>query len=203
MFFSLPAYLPQNPQKMLPFLAFIEAIQPVSPALAQALTAAVRRETLPARHQLLRPGEVARRLYFLETGLVRGYTLLHGREVSSWFMDRGDFVISVLSFFTQRPSDQYLELLEPAVVHSITYTELQQMYHDFPEFNYVGRKLDEKYYVLSEQRAQNLRSRTAAERYKLLLRDFPTVFQRVALQHIASHLGMAPETLSRLRNKAT
>ena len=188
---------------MLPFLAFIDAIQPVSPALAQAITATVRREMLPARHQLLRPGGVARRLYFLESGLVRGYTLLHGREVSSWFMDGGDFVISILSFFTQHPSAECLELLEPAVVHSITYNELQQLYHDFPEFNYVGRKLVEKYYVLSEQRAQNLRSRTAAERYELLLRDFPTVFQRVALQHIASHLGMAPETLSRLRNKAT
>lgn len=187
---------------MAPFLAFIDAIQPISPALTQALAATVRRETLPARHLLLRPGEVARRVYFLETGLVRGYTLLHGREVSSWFMQAGDFVISILSFFTQQPSAEYLELLEPAVVHSLTHHELQQLYRDFPEFNYVGRQLVEKYYVLSEQRAQNLRSRTAAERYELLLRDFPTVFQRVALQHIASHLGMAPETLSRLRNKA-
>jgi CRP-like cAMP-binding protein len=52
-------------------------------------------------------------------------------------------------------------------------------------------------------RAQHLRTRTAAERYALLLRSFHTVFQRVAVQHIASHLGMAPETLSRLRNKLT
>ena len=188
---------------MLPFIAFVDAIQPISPALSQALAAVVRPETLPARHLLLRPGEVARRVYFLETGLVRGYTLLHGREVSSWFMQAGDFVISVLSFFAQQPSAEYLELLEPAVVHSISHHELQQLYRDFPEFNYVGRKLIEKYYVLSEQRAQNLRARTAVERYELLLRDFPTVFQRVAVQHIASHLGMAPETLSRLRNKAT
>ena len=89
------------------------------------------------------------------------------------------------------------------MVHSITHYELQQLYRDFPEFNYVGRQLLEKYYVLSEQRTQNLRSRTAPERYELLLRDFPTIFQRVALKHIASHLGMAPERLSRLRNKTT
>jgi CRP-like cAMP-binding protein len=133
--------------------------------------------------------------------LVRGYTLLHGREISSWFMQSGDFVISILSFFTQQPSEEYLELLEPAVVHSITHDQLQRLYRDFPEFNFIGRRLLEKYYVLSEQRALQLRSRSAAERYELLLRDFPTIFQRVALHHIASHLGMAPETLSRLRNK--
>ncbi|RYU78114.1 Crp/Fnr family transcriptional regulator [Hymenobacter persicinus] len=184
------------------FLSSISQLHPLSPALTAALLAGTVREELPAHHVLLRPGQVARRVYFLETGLVRGYTLLHGREISSWFMPAGNFVISILSFLTQQPSQEYLELLEPAVVHSISYDQLQRFYQDFPEFNYIGRRLVEKYYVLSEQRAQNLRARTAAERYDLLLRDFPTVFQRVALHQIASHLGMAPETLSRLRNKA-
>ena len=105
-----------------------------------------------------------------------------------------------LSFFTQQPSEECLELLEPAVVHSISYDQLQELYRDFPEFNFIGRRLIEHYYVLSEQRAQHLRSRTAQERYELLLRDFPTAFQRVALTHITSHLGVAAETLSRLRN---
>ena len=187
---------------MVSFLDFLHAIQPLSPELTQAIKSATIREIVPAQHLLLRPGQVARRVYFLETGLVRGYTLLHGREVSSWFMQAGDFVISILSFFTQQPSEEYLELLEPAVVHSITHDELARLYRDFPAFNYHGRRLLEKYYVLSEQRAQHLRARTAPERYVLLMQSFPTVFQRVALHHIASHLGMAPETLSRLRNKS-
>ena len=186
---------------MTSFLDFLHRIQPLSPALTQAVAAATGRESLPARHLLLRPGEVARRVYFLETGLVRGYTLLHGREVSSWFMQAGDFVMSVGSFLTQQPSAEYLELLEPAVVLSISHEQLQALYRDFPEFNLTGRLLIEKYYVLSEQRAQHLRAHTAAERYELLLQTFPTVFQRVAVQHIASHLGLAPETLSRLRNR--
>lgn len=131
---------------------------------------------------------------------MRGYTLLHGREVSSWFV-QADGRHSHSEFFTQQPSTEYLELLEPAVVHSTTHTEQQQLNRDFLEFNYVGRLLIEKYYVMSEQRAQNLRAHTAHERYQKLLRDFPTIFQRVTLHHIASYLGMAPETLSRLRNK--
>ena len=187
---------------MASFLASLNALQPLSPALAAAIEAATLAEELPAHQLLLRPGQVARRVYFLETGLVRGYTLLHGREISSWFMQAGDFVLSILSFFTQQLSEETLELLEPARVHSITYDQLQRLYHDFPEFNYFGRRILEKYYVLSEQRAQHLRARSAVERYQLLLHNFPTVFQRVALHQIASHLGMAPETLSRLRNKS-
>ena len=187
---------------MASFIASLNSLQLLSPALTAAIEAATLAEELPAHQVLLRPGQVARRVYFLETGLVRGYTLLHGREISSWFMQAGDFVISILSFFTQQPSEETLELLEPARVHSITYDQLQHLYHEFPEFNYFGRRILEKYYVLSEQRAQHLRARSATERYQLLLHDFPTVFQRVALHQIASHLGMAPETLSRLRNKA-
>jgi CRP-like cAMP-binding protein len=183
------------------FLAALETIGPLSPSLRAALVAAVQREALPTRHYLLQPGQVARRLYFIESGLVRGYALHEGREVSSWFMREGDFVISIVSFLTQLPSTEYLELLEPSVVHSIGYGQLQALYRDFPEFNLFGRLITEQYYVRSEQRAQQLRTLTAAARYARLRAEFPGVLQRVALQHIASYLGIAAETLSRLRGK--
>jgi len=183
------------------FLDVLSAIHPLEPALSAALLASMQVEEWPAHHYLLQPGQVARRIYFLETGLVRGYTLRQGREVSSWFMREGDFVISIASFFTQTPSEEYLQLLEPSRGFSLSYEQLQRLYREFPIFNFHGRVLTEQYYVLSELRARHLRAQPAAERYAQLLRDFPTVFQRVAVQHIASHLGMAPETLSRLRGR--
>ncbi|WP_022826227.1 Crp/Fnr family transcriptional regulator [Hymenobacter norwichensis] len=184
------------------FVAALAAIQPLEPALITALLTRVRPERWPAHHRLLEAGQVARRLYFLESGLVRGYTLRQGREVSSWFMREGDFVLAIASFFTQTPSEECLELLEPGHGFSVSYEQVQQLYHDFPAFNFHGRVLTERYYVLSEARARHLRAQSAAERYAQLLRDFPTVFQRVSVQHIASHLGMAPETLSRLRSRS-
>ena len=113
------------------FLDFLHRIQPISPALAQAITAVAVRENLPIQYLLLRPSQVAQRVYFLETGLVRGYTLLHGREVSSWFMQAGTFLISIISFLTQQPTVEHLELLEPTMALSITYDQLQEPYCDF------------------------------------------------------------------------
>lgn len=181
----------------------IQALLPLSAALTAAIEAAVRREELPARHLLLRPGQVAQRLYFLERGLVRGYALHAGQEISSWFMAEGDFVISIVSFFTQQPSTEYLELLEPSTVHSISHRHLNELYHAFPEFNYVGRVLTERYYVQSEQRAYQLRTLPAKARYEHLVQQAPHLMQRVPLKHLASHLGISPETLSRLRAKRT
>ena len=81
-------------------IAAVRTLIPISLALENALEAIVQREELPARQQLLKPGQVARRLYFVEQGLVRGFALHDGQEISSWFMSEGDFVISIVSFLT-------------------------------------------------------------------------------------------------------
>ena len=116
-------------------------------------------------------------------------------------MCEGDFVISIISFLTQQPATEYVELLEPSIIYSISYAQLAELYRSFPEFNYVGRVLTERYYVQSEQRAYQLRTLSATERYVQLVREFPNLAQRVPLKYLASHLGIAPETLSRLRAK--
>jgi CRP-like cAMP-binding protein len=174
---------------------------PVSAALEAALAAALKREEWPARHQLLAPGQVARHLYFVERGLVRGYALHGSQEVCAWFMSEGDFVISIVSFLTQQPSTEYVELLEPSVLYSVSYAQLQELYRAFPEFNYVGRVLTERYYVRSEQRAYQLRTLPGKERYAQFVESFPGIAQRVSLKYLATYLGVAPETLSRLRAK--
>ena len=182
-------------------LSFLQTLRPISPGLQTALMQLLQWDTLPRKHWLLQPGQMSERLYFIEQGVVRGYYLKDGKEVTSWFMREGDFIISIVSFYTRQPAREYIELLTDSVVLSITYAQLQQLYRDFPEFNTVGRLLTEKYYVLSELRTQNLRMQTAPERYAQLLADFPDIFGRVPLKYIASHLGISPETLSRLRGR--
>lgn len=191
--------MPESPSS--PLLALLETMQPLSAELRAALASRLRREELPRGTHLLQPGQVAHRLYFVERGVVRGFYLKDGREVSSWFMKEQDFIISIVSFFTQTPSLEYVELLEDATLWSLSYSQLQHLYQQFPAFNYVGRVLTENYYVLSERRTLNLRLQSAPARYEQLLADFPAIFQRVPLKHIASHLGLTPETLSRLRGR--
>jgi CRP-like cAMP-binding protein len=182
-------------------LALVRSIYPVSDALCDALTKQLKREVVKKKQWLLQPGEVSNKIYFIETGLVRGFYLQQGQEKTVWFMKENDFLISIASFYARKPSDEYIEMLEDGVVWSLTHEQLQMLYREHIEFNYVSRVLTEQYYALSEQRAYRLRTQSAQERYQQLLDEAPEIVARVPLKHLASFVGLTPETVSRIRAK--
>ncbi len=179
----------------------IHAIHPLSPALLEVLPTYLRRQQLPRKTQLLTEGQICDQLYFVEEGLARAYYYHNDEDVTAWFMPENNLILSVRSFFRQEPSYEYIELLEDSTIVTIRHSDLQHLYQQYPEFNYVGRVLTERYYVLSEERALFLRRTKGKERLQGLLETFPQIFNRVPLKHIATYLGMKPETLSRLRRK--
>lgn len=183
------------------FLKNANQIHPLSAELIEHLSKVVKVLNLPNRHLLLKEGETAKHIYFIEQGFARCYYVKDGKEVTQWFMGTGDAMISVFSFFNQASSPEYIELLEDSVLLCTSYADLQEIYQKFPEFNVIGRVLTEKYYMLSEERAIVLRSMNAQERYNDLMKKHPEILQKTSLKHISSYLGIAPETLSRIRAK--
>jgi CRP-like cAMP-binding protein len=116
-------------------------------------------------------------------------------------MEEGFIVTTWISFYTQKPGNEFIEAAEDTVLACISYSDIQQYYIDFPESNIIGRKQVEYAFYLAEQRTQLLRKHTAEEKYKFFLDNHPTLIQRVPLKHIATYLGMSEETLSRVRTK--
>lgn len=175
-------------------------ISPLSEALDRRFREYLTEERYPRRHHLLREGQVSRKIYFINSGFARAYHVTrHDRECTSWFMGQGDLMISVYSFYTQRPAAENIELLEDSELLSMTWNQLQAIYAEFPAYNFTGRLVTEKYYMLSEERTILLRTSTARERYEKLLEMHPGITQRASLGQIASYLGISPETLSRVR----
>ncbi len=81
------------------------------------------------------------------------------------------------------------------------YDELQYIYRHFPEFNFIGRVLTEKYYCQSEQRLFSLRMQRSQEKYDYLIAHHPDLILRVPAKYIASYLGITEVTLSRIKGR--
>ncbi len=182
-------------------LHMLNEIYPLSPSLKLHLCSILEARKVRRRAHLLKAGQVCRNICFIEKGLLRCYYIRHGAEVCSWFMKERDVVISVDSFFRQQPGYEYIQALEDTILHFISYEQLQQTYQEFPEFNYIGRVLTERYYSLSEQRLYSLRMQRAIERYQFMLVNFPDLNGRVPGKHLASYLGITSVTLSKIRSK--
>jgi CRP/FNR family transcriptional regulator, anaerobic regulatory protein len=181
-------------------LHYLNSIQPLSDELKDYLIKTLRSKEILRRDYLLKAGQISKHIYFIEQGLLRCYYLKDDLEVSSWFMKEGDVIISVESFFKQKESTEYIQALEDAILHYISYNELQYIYSRFPEFNYIGRTLVEHYYTISEQRLHSLRMQRAQERYASLISNNPELIQRIPSKYLASYLGISEETLSRIRS---
>lgn len=180
---------------------FLTSIQPISTRLKQYLVLVLKEKEFKKKAYLLKEGQVCRNIYFIKKGLLRCFYVENGNEISSWFMKAGDVVISVESFYKQTSSKEHIQALEDTTVFYIDYTDLQFIYLNYPEFNFIGRLLTENYYALSEERLYALRLKKAVSRYRFLLETHPELIQLVPAKYLSSYLGINEETYSRIKGQ--
>lgn len=182
-------------------LEFLNSIHPLSQGLLDHLRSILRSKEIPKKDFLLKAGHICRRICFIERGLFRCFYIKDDHEVSSWFMKEGDIIVSVESFYQQRSSYESIQALEDCVIVYIEHSELQHIYRHFPEFNYIGRVLTEKYYCQSEQRLYSMRMQRSQERYDYLIEHHPELVLRVPAKFLASYLGITEVTMSRIKGR--
>lgn len=150
----------------------------------------------------LKAGVLCRNVAFIEKGLVLYYQIDDkGEEVICDFAKETDWVTHYESFINQRSSPLSIKAIEDTTLQVISHDRLQQLYTKFPAFELVSRKIIEKVFIGSLTRNNELQILKADERYKKFVEENPDLIQRVPQYHIASYLGIAPQSLSRIRKK--
>lgn len=180
-------------------IQYLNRIYPMSAGLISHLEGILKTKSLQKRDYLLRAGHICRNINFIQQGLLRCFYIKGDTEVCSWFMKEGDVIISVESFYGQKSSYESIQALEDCVLYYIDYNELQHIYTYFPEFNFIGRLLTEKYYGLSEQRLYSMRMQRAQERYDHLMENHSELILRVPAKYIASYLGLSEQHFSAIK----
>ena len=179
----------------------LNTISPMSETLAEKIRSVAKVTSYKKGEFILREGQVCDKANVIVKGLVRFYYINDGKDITSRLFEEGFIISSWLSYYTQKPSNEFIEAAEDTILVGIGYNAIEKIYKEFPEANIIGRRGTEYAYYLSELRTQMLRQHTAEEKYKYFLDNHPTLLQRVPLKHIASYLGMNEATLSRVRSK--
>ena len=182
-------------------MLYLNSIHPLSTPLQEHLSIILKERKISKKEYLLKAGHICKSICFITKGLVRCFYIKEEQEVCSWFMKEGDVIVSVESFFFQKNSKESIQAIEDCEIHFIEYNQLENIYREFPEFNFVSRVLLQRYYTLSEQRLYSLRMQRLQERYNYLLEHHSDLILRVPAKYLASYLGISEETLSRIRSK--
>lgn len=149
---------------------------------------------------ILMEGDVENYLSFIISGATRLFSVTPaGEDVSVEFATDNCFTSSYSSFVSQTPSRLNVEALDDTMLLSISYADLNECYNCCATGERLGRLNAEAYIRHMEERQVMLLTKTATERYQELLERNPHLLQRAKLQHIASYLGIKPESLSRIR----
>lgn len=179
---------------------FLQTVVTFSTDELSDITAHFEKQLAVKNEMLVKEGQVCSKLYFVETGIGRSYYLNDdGKDITQWFFAEGKMMSSIESFFQQRPSLYFLEILEDSVLYSISRSNLDQLFARYAVMEKFGRLLSTEMLTKVANKLSAVQFQTASERYDYMLSEFPNISHRVPLGHIASYLGMTQETLSRIR----
>lgn len=184
-----------------PISAFFNEIYP----LRQEIVQYVDEQTFPFSIRkgkfLISPFKDNNNLYFIISGVIRGYIREDGKEITTWINEEKEVVGSIRNLGLQLETDEYLQALEDTTLIGIPKAMIEYLYAHFPETNIIGRIVMEEYYRRAEERAYLGRIPSADKKYKRFMETNSSLINRIPLKYIASYLGMTLETLSRVRAK--
>lgn len=132
-------------------------------------------------------------------GIARSYYLdVDGNEITKYFSKEGSLVMDE-GLLGYEQSISALEALEDSVILLIDTVKLRQLIQSNNTFRELYITCLESALRYKIYRESGFLAQNATERYLQFSKDFPELIYRVKQSYLASYLGIAPESLSRIR----
>jgi len=135
--------------------------------LSKTETFQVKSKTL-----LLHSGEVSQHTYFVNSGILRSFTINDNIiEHVLHFACEGWWIGDMYSYISEKPGNLFIEVLEDAEVVSISKENHQILYQEIPKLERFFRILAENSLVAHQERLMDNLSLTAEERFEKMCKN--------------------------------
>lgn len=182
-------------------LRYIQALTPFTPENWETLAPALTEISMSKDEYLLETGKVCDALFFISSGYCRAFQDKDGQDINTDFFFENDIATNIHSFATGEKSAFSIQASEPLRVVRFNKKKLREVSLLDPAIETLGRKCLQQIAIKQERHAAMFKLMSPQERYVFLETHDPALLQRVSLTQLASYLGVARETLSRIRSR--
>lgn len=185
---------------MLEFRKFIENYTSVSQLDWEIISKCFEYREIEKNQIILQEGEICKHLYFLQTGLLRYFINKDGNEITKFFTDAPYCFTSQVSFNNEKPAKENIQAIEKSIIWQITLQQTNELF-ELNSWSTFARKIIQEVQYFTEEILEEIQTETAEFRYEKMLKNDAELTNRIPLKHLASFLGIAPQSLSRIRKK--
>ncbi len=136
-------------------------------------------------------------------GLLRAFILDEkGNEYNKNFFEEGSFPGSMVALLTNQPSNFAVQALEDSQLIHINFKKFRELLLKKDDLKmFQIHYLESHWLIHKDAREVSIVQNDADERYEEFMENFPRLESRLPQYHIASHLGITPTQLSRIRKR--
>jgi CRP-like cAMP-binding protein len=182
------------------FRKFLKGYTHVPDADWRVIQQAFERKEFAKNEIILEEGNICRHFYFLEDGLVRFYVFNDGNDITRFFTTAPYCFTSRNSFRTRTPALESIQALDKTIVWQTTLNHTNELL-ELKSWTDFTRKFLHEVQSYTEELLLENKTETAEQRYIKLMVKYPDLIQKIPLKHLSTFLGIAPQSLSRIRKK--
>lgn len=165
----------------------------------QQFTSLMHVKKLKRRESLIAAGTTCNFIAFINSGTLRSFVTRTQEECNTDFYFKHYFVSAYSSFITQTPTEHSIEALTPCELFCLSYQQYEDLVKEDMEWLRFGKYIAEFFLIRKCQREISFLKMTASERMDAMLKQYLGIEQVIPQYHIASYLGIKPESLSRIK----
>jgi len=186
------------------FFKKLNTISPISKDTEVLLEKVMAKKKFLKKSLYIEEGHHLKNMACLKSGILRIYSLnKNGVEINRDILVEEDIIISLSDLISKTSSQIFVECIEDCEILEVNYNEFIKITHQQKDLSKFYQIILEQLYLKQEKKNYSLLSLNATERYLELLKEKPSITQKVSQKHLASFLGITPIQLSRIRKKIT
>jgi len=157
-------------------------------------------KTFPKGAILIKEGDFSRYNYFVIKGSLREYRIVDGTEKTTEFYVEEE-AIFLESTLNEKFSEYYIACESDCILLISSEKEEDIFRTNFPLIDSFCNTFIKKEVIKAQSKYSNYAVSNPEERYLNILQNKSYLLQRFSQYHIASYIGIKPESLSRIKKR--